>query len=979
VSPVQLLSTVETNEEQEMRMPAETEFRVGDQIEIRRGREIPEQFRRLRGEVTAITSEGTVKVALANPVAWSNYARPIHYNPTERRWWRPEELRLVSRRLRIAPGARVVVSNPAYTTPEGRGGVDSRFYGATCVVESQSITPGVWRVRLNHDMNVIHEAYLTVIEESPHTHFTVGDLVMVASPAYSMLTRDPYYRVRPFEGQLGTIASALNREGQYVVAGEDGVSQKWIHCSFLTPYVDEAEPLFSVGDAVRVGDNPRSLPGGRGERQGRGGHDAMVVRMVSPTRPEVLDLVTGSVCTVYQEYLSAREVPEFNVGDRVQVGRTGVGPIRNGQVDYAPNAVSSAVGVVESVNPGAVTVKVGERSHLLHPSCLSPISEEEWASRLFAGDRVRVHDDATEYTNHGSPADGRIRGRVGVINSLDNEVPSRYIYVCDPATAETFIVSPRGVTKFVSTVESGCGICLQESDDLVALTADRRKRHCPDCRFECAGCSTQWSKHSMAGGRIYEGAWYCSGCVTACGNCATYAPTTDMITGIPGTFGAYCPSCVSTCVDCETQFVSRSSGRCRDCRSSVGQSALGSWRHTRPTMWLGGPVREKGGYYIGFEHEVSARDDFSLRPLKAWAEANLGSPDALDPKPDSSVRGFEIATQPMTPAFFESVDWESYMEMVNQTYPVHGNVESEEHGLHVHIGRQAFRREKIVKVDHHGCPLVKPRKVMVTDAGMLAAFTYLLTRGHGHLERIGRRVNTRWAPAVPEPVKAAIVHPSSEIRSKQWQKITGSQRVSIPRGAVNLTNTSTIEIRTAASTRSADDLRAAVRVVYLAAEYVRHLRNEGTLAPPALKWEQFTEWVGQVMPGAYASIAGVENPGLAVTGVASSLMEAFVTDESRAASESGTVNMVNEIRSTGPSAPTGFAIGTRVLIGDPAYLTPDEDDDDGYVDEDFYGRVGTIMSQAGLGTWEVAVRGRGTQSIHQNWLTVREGVGANPF
>src|SRR5690606_20299266 len=117
--------------------------------------------------------------------------------------------------------------------------------------------------------------------------------------------------------------------------------------------------------------------------------------------------------------------------------------------------------------------------------------------------------------------------------------------------------------------------------------------------------------------------------------------------------------------------------------------------------------------------------------------------------------------------------------------------ERDTHGLHVHIGRQAFRRPVLVKKDGRGRPYKKPHRVMRTDPGMLAAFTYLLTRGHDHLVRIGRRDSEEWAPTVPRPVAAAIMQEYSGVPYDHPQRLKlqrAGEYVEIPRGAVNLNN-----------------------------------------------------------------------------------------------------------------------------------------------------------------------------------------------
>jgi len=82
----------------------------------------------------------------------------------------------------------------------------------------------------------------------------------------------------------------------------------------------------------------------------------------------------------------------------------------------------------------------------------------------------------------------------------------------------------------------------------------------------------------------------------------------------------------------------------------------------------------------------------------------------------------------------------------------------------------------------------------------------------------------------------------------------------VGRDALNFGNSKTVEVRAFRSTRNADDLRAAVRLVYYTADYVRHLMDEGQVSNPArLNWTQFTLWVATNHPEGFASIANLSD------------------------------------------------------------------------------------------------------------------------
>lgn len=376
------------------------------------------------------------------------------------------------------------------------------------------------------------------------------------------------------------------------------------------------------------------------------------------------------------------------------------------------------------------------------------------------------------------------------------------------------------------------------------------------------GSSSQGVRHEI------EGQQYCSNCVTVCSCHGRYfAPGSESVQNSAGEYrcigfeyhcancgediigsGSYsytlrrtvCDSCIPRCAVCNSELNERS--RCDSCRRRNRSRNVRAYQTTVPTMWLGGngePSTKDGSYFLGFELEVSADYDDDTEPLKEWARANLGHRDALDLKEDSSVQGFEIVSMPMTPDFFESVDWDSFFAMLNDslTEPAIED-EPEAHGLHVHISRTAFRGSRTA----------------------VAAFSYLLSGNSEHLERISRRRATHYCSKINYPVSEAVVSHGTD--TKQAVRIAG-KRIRPQRGAINHTDhygrlAQTVEVRAGKSTRSPEALRAQVRLVYLAAEYVRSLMTDGSgfVAPKALAWECFINWVSKAAPEALSSLTG---------------------------------------------------------------------------------------------------------------------------
>lgn len=366
------------------------------------------------------------------------------------------------------------------------------------------------------------------------------------------------------------------------------------------------------------------------------------------------------------------------------------------------------------------------------------------------------------------------------------------------------------------------------------------------CRcVTCAECNTAMSRdgEDTVTTTGYRTRYYHQGCSARCPSCERIVGQYDLVE-VDNSETMYCDGCAHSCEDCGEGTLSPHTEVCEECIDGRANGIRG-YGHTAPEMWLGGPLPKNKsghhvGFYIGFELEISS-DARSVKALRDWSEEHLGSRNALDPKQDGSVEGFEIATQPMTPEFFESVDWESFMLMLepdHATFDTSPSREPEGHGLHVHIGRVAFERDDIAT----------------------AMFTYLLGQGQGeHLERIGRRKATHYCSKVAKPASTALVHRYNATGNGgvQARRLHADGRSYPGRDAINLGPSQTIEIRAFRSTRDADHLRAAVRTVYLAARYISHLRKEinteglkAFVSPKALHWDSFVTWVEGVMPEA---------------------------------------------------------------------------------------------------------------------------------
>lgn len=388
---------------------------------------------------------------------------------------------------------------------------------------------------------------------------------------------------------------------------------------------------------------------------------------------------------------------------------------------------------------------------------------------------------------------------------------------------------------------NGCGESVDYGDEFVYNGED----YCDNCVTTCDSWRCRVVMLVEDATEAYDGNFYCESCSAECEFCQ-HRHHADNLYPVGG--NSACEDCVRYCDSCceyypqdETRYSdSHDAWYCDDCYPPE-RLGVRPYGHTRAHSYLRTKEEMKTlssdeRWYIGIEHEITAPDDCDAEHVYKWAEQHLGSTDYIECKEDSSVEGFEIVTQPMTPAFFEQVDWDSYMRMLDRHYPIRGE-EPEEHGIHVHVGRKALNHDDI----------------------NVAAYSYLLSQGN-HLERIARREPYHYCEKVTRPVSTAVVakHQRQGTDNPQFQRLRYENGVYPGRNAINLTNGTTIEIRAFRSTRKAQDLRDAVRVTYLGAEYIRSLRNDN--AHPngkTLHWSEFARWVGQHHPEAFRSIAGL--------------------------------------------------------------------------------------------------------------------------
>lgn len=272
---------------------------------------------------------------------------------------------------------------------------------------------------------------------------------------------------------------------------------------------------------------------------------------------------------------------------------------------------------------------------------------------------------------------------------------------------------------------------------------------------------------------------------------------------------------LSTCWECETDFCP---DECHECTESED---YGVGIHDYGYKPRGGframPYEIEPAYYVGFELEIGT-ERMNATPIYEWARANNVA-DLLYAKDDSSVEGFEIVSYPMTPAYFDSVDWSSFFAMLNREYETYDLNESSEHGLHVHVSRTAFKY-----------------------TSQMARLSLLWTRNRETVWEIARRANSEWAQFNRYPVRTFLPFCRSghqweddytrplecgchyERRMTYYGRTVRNQVQDVARHGryevINQYPADTLEVRAFRSTRRVADFLASVHFVIASVDFV---------------------------------------------------------------------------------------------------------------------------------------------------------------
>lgn len=269
----------------------------------------------------------------------------------------------------------------------------------------------------------------------------------------------------------------------------------------------------------------------------------------------------------------------------------------------------------------------------------------------------------------------------------------------------------------------------------------------------------------------------------------------------------YCESCGDefdyemfgwSCDDCSAVF-------CDDCSSCGCSEGSGD---VHPYDYRPSSFRPKGNYpdevLFGVELEVGGREGRIVDVVQTYDACE----DHLYMKHDGSIDGVEIVTHPMTLAWARQYPFENLLAGLR----AQGCDVGDEYGLHIHLSRNAFRRNGRQSCAHQMLWLL---------------FMY---RNVTDLIALARRESDEWASfAAPVP---------GELARKATGVDHGARYV-----AVNCRNEKTFELRFFAATLNTREFLAALEFADASVQYTQALCINDVLAGDALTWSHFAQWL----------------------------------------------------------------------------------------------------------------------------------------
>lgn len=427
------------------------------------------------------------------------------------------------------------------------------------------------------------------------------------------------------------------------------------------------------------------------------------------------------------------------------------------------------------------------------------------------------------------------------------------------AFADLFPVGVPDLEHDLDDLES-CGVCgvspvdpdsMFDVLDIVRGSITGPVSACSDCSVMCDICDGLYVASACSSVRVSTRSGQRGSDLTVCGSCESELArccSCDVAfdldeQGAIVNYDHFCQRCLessfSFCYGCDeytSDDVCGECDRCESCGCSEGCSNLESANERGdlfPYDYKPDPVfHGTGPLFLGFELEMETgnahryRSDF-VRSISSGLERVYLKHDG------SLVDGMELVTEPMSPASL--VEWWPTFSSTLDELRSEGVTSWNGHrcGFHIHLSRDAFDG---------------PRHLFL--------FSLFVYRNAYHLQRLsGRRsaeLNQYARLDLHQGDGVEMVNGDRRLIEKVRNSYNGGAR----HVAVNLTNSSTVEIRLFRGTMRAASLRGYVELVLALFDYSASL-SARDVAGGALLWQNFREWIGGPF-GSYPALVALD-------------------------------------------------------------------------------------------------------------------------
>lgn len=381
------------------------------------------------------------------------------------------------------------------------------------------------------------------------------------------------------------------------------------------------------------------------------------------------------------------------------------------------------------------------------------------------------------------------------------------------------------------------------SDDVTSVTdseLDHITTTCERCQFPFTYDENNEShveliyySWSYDEGTKTHSAYFCDNCTTTCSVCDEITPIIQGYEYNDFYFSGMCKSCSEehrSCDSCgdvvhvdHSYYIAGDDTLCYGCRERMASwcSECDQFEYNsdlcsphddnihgysyKPQPYFHGTDEANPMLHFGFELEVEAKS----ADLSSGAELMVDSwGDFVYLKEDSSINfGFEIVTHPATLSYLQNeVDWRVITRLRDLGFR---SWDTSTCGLHVHIDRRAFR-----------------------DRTHIMAMTYLLNNNLKLSQRIAGR-NSDYG-RIGDDCK----HDNVRTLKASYARGRGGERYM----AINLQNSSTIEIRMFKGSLKVERILSALEYCHALVVYSKDIRS-GVQAKDMLRPEEFASWI----------------------------------------------------------------------------------------------------------------------------------------